>query len=63
VVFVVEVEKVSKAGRSIKISEDIYVRLLKLKGALTARDGKNRSISDVIGELLDFYERHKSETK
>lgn len=62
-VFVVEVEKVSKAGRSIKISEDIYVRLLKLKGALTARDGKNRSISDVIGELLDFYERHKSETK
>ncbi|MEM2170014.1 MAG: hypothetical protein QW186_09490 [Candidatus Bathyarchaeia archaeon] len=49
----------SKVGKSIKISEDAYIRLLKLKGALTVRNGKNRSISDVIGELLDFYEQHK----
>ncbi|MEM2463105.1 MAG: hypothetical protein QXY07_00290 [Candidatus Bathyarchaeia archaeon] len=43
--------------KSIKIEDDIYIKLLKLKAALTAQDAKPRTFSDIIKELLDHYEK------
>lgn len=44
--------------RGIRVTVDAYVRLLKLKARLTAQNGRARTFSDVVNELLDFYERN-----
>ena len=41
--------------KSIKIEDSVYVELLKLKASLTAKNGKTRTFSEAIKELIDSY--------
>jgi predicted CopG family antitoxin len=50
------VENMSKMERGIKISNETYVKLLKLKAELTIRNGETKTFDDVINELLKLYE-------
>ena len=43
--------------KSIKISDENYVRLLKLKASLTAMNGHARTFDDIINEVLSHYEK------
>ncbi|MEM3757106.1 MAG: hypothetical protein QXR61_03990 [Candidatus Bathyarchaeia archaeon] len=45
--------------RGVRISDETYIRLLKLKAMLTAKNGKARTFDDIIRELLDFYEKQE----
>ncbi|MEM5868152.1 MAG: hypothetical protein QXG39_09585 [Candidatus Aenigmatarchaeota archaeon] len=56
-------EKEVEKTKGIRITEEAYIRLLKLKAKLTAQNGKARTFSDIVNELLEFYERHKPETE
>lgn len=47
--------------KGIRITTEAYIRLLKLKAALTAQNGKARTFSDIINELLNFYEKRGAE--
>ena len=43
--------------KAIKISDANYIRLLKLKASLTAKNGKNRTYDDILSEVIDHYEK------
>ncbi|MCS7124701.1 MAG: hypothetical protein NZ932_04720 [Candidatus Bathyarchaeota archaeon] len=43
--------------KSIKIEDDVYIELLKLKASLTAKNGKARTFSQVVKELLESYKK------
>ncbi|MEM3706006.1 MAG: hypothetical protein QXX59_08885 [Candidatus Bathyarchaeia archaeon] len=45
--------------KSIKIEDDVYVELLKLKASLTAKNGKTRTFTQAINELIEFYKKHQ----
>lgn len=45
--------------KSIKIEDDVYVELLKLKASLTAKNGKTRTFTQAIKELIEFYKKHQ----
>ncbi|MEM0008043.1 MAG: hypothetical protein QXR89_07265 [Candidatus Bathyarchaeia archaeon] len=49
--------------KSIKVEDDIYVELLKLKASLTAKDGKTRTFTQAIKELIEHYKKHQKEEK
>jgi len=45
--------------KSIKINNETYVRLLKLKASLTAINGEARTFDEAIIELLNLWEKTK----
>jgi len=47
--------------KSLKISDESYVSLVKLKANLTAKNGKIRTFDEAIQELLNFYKEKTSE--
>jgi len=47
--------------KSIKISDESYVSLVKLKANLTSKNGKIRTFDEAIQELLNFYKEETSE--
>lgn len=44
---------------SMAISKEMKKRLVQVKGKLEAKDGKPRSLEDVIGELIRVFEEVK----
>ena len=40
--------------KGIKIKSGTYIRLLKFRASLTARNGKARTFDDAINELLNY---------
>lgn len=44
---------------SVKIEENVKVKLLKVAGEIQAKDGKLMTISDTIDSLIEFYNLHK----
>jgi predicted CopG family antitoxin len=47
--------------RGIKVANETYVKLLKLKAELTIRNGETKTFDDVINELLKAYESTKKQ--
>ncbi|MEM2457115.1 MAG: hypothetical protein QW636_07445 [Candidatus Bathyarchaeia archaeon] len=47
----------TKMERSIKISNETYAKLLKIKAQLTIRNGATKTFDDVLNELIKAYER------
>lgn len=41
---------------SIAVSQETKKRLVQVKGKLEAKDGKQRSVEDVIAELIGLFE-------
>lgn len=56
IIFVVNMGKTT-----VSVSEETVKRLNKVKGMLMAEDGKNRSLEDVINELIDYFETYATE--
>ncbi|MEM2169962.1 MAG: hypothetical protein QXO15_08640 [Nitrososphaerota archaeon] len=48
--------------RGIKVEEEVYFELLKLKSELMLRERRHVSISEVIRMLVDFYKGKKDGT-
>jgi predicted DNA-binding protein len=42
---------------SIRISVETKRRLIRMRGKLEIKDGKSRSIEDVINELIGYFEK------
>jgi hypothetical protein len=42
---------------SIRISDKTKRRLVKVRGQLEIKDGKTRSVEDVINELIDCFQK------
>jgi len=48
-------------SKTLKISEETHRLLTKVKGELTARDGKLKTFDETIAELIDFWRKKKLE--
>ena len=50
-----------KIYKNMKVEEENYDRLMRIKGFLEQRFGRNFSLNDVIETLLDLYDEHGGE--
>jgi len=46
-----------------KIRESTRKRIIGARGKLEYKNGKRRSMEDVINELIDFFEKHDGENE
>ena len=44
---------------SIRIDRKTYKRIVTVRGKLEHKNGKRRSIKEVINELVDYFESHE----
>ena len=52
-----------KDRTGINVDEETKSRIYKVRGEMESKDGKRRSIEDVINELLDYFEFYYTEGK
>jgi len=45
--------------KTLKISDSVHEELTRIKGQLIARNGKTKSYSDAIAELIQFWKEKK----
>ena len=48
---------------SMKIRKSTRARIVGTRGRLEHKNGKRRSMEDVINELIDFFEKHNGENE
>lgn len=48
---------INTMSTSIRISDKTKRRLVKVRGQLEIKDGKTRSVEDVINELIDCFQK------
>jgi hypothetical protein len=41
---------------TVRLGAETKKRLIKVRGSLESKNGKGRSLEDVINELIDYYE-------
>lgn len=44
---------------TVRLNEDLRRKLIKIGAAESLKDGKDRSMQDIVSMLVKFYEEHK----
>jgi predicted transcriptional regulator len=59
----VDKETMLDMSTTIRLNEELKKKLVRIGAAEALRDGEDRTMQDIIGMLVKFYEEHKEKSR